>query len=230
MLDRILKDYYSLEMHPQTFYIYKSNTIFIKPDKPGISDKNGSVIVIRQSDSSLSGWAIDHESGGSIFCIGVIQFDEFPKGVRIRFVITYNKLRSNLENIAREIITRWKALGISIEPFDLEDFVKKGESNDLKGMSDWRKRRALLFKEIKVQNPDYTKSEVAVNAKDKAFDIILNNLIDEQSQLTGKKLDDEVLRIFKHDYSHGKDEFSDTDVKNDYKAMRWNWIGSRSIK
>ena len=135
-LEGILDDYYSFEKHPQPFYLDFSKTKFIRSDKPAIKDENGVLLEIGRTDKSIPGWSINYFSGDSMFCIGVIQCEEFPKGVRIRFVITYNKLRSNLENISREILTKWKALGFSIELFDLEDFVKMGESNDLKGMSD----------------------------------------------------------------------------------------------
>lgn len=228
-LEGILSDYYSFKIHPESFHLHFSKSQSIRADEPPVKTKSGVYVKIASSDPDLPGWSVVYLNGSGVFSIGVIQLEEFPKGVRIRFVITYKKTRSILENIAEEILSRWKSFGFTISQFDLEYFMTEGDRSKLTGMSDWRKRRASLFKQIKVRNPEYSKSDVATYSKDRAFEEIRKNLIAEYPYSDEKQIDDEVLRIFKKDYSHGKDEFSESDVKNDYKAMGWKWIDSRSI-
>ena len=83
----------------------------------------------------------------------------------------------------------------------------------------------------KVKNDNLTLS--ATNVAKKATTEALNEISKELSEIkhydNKEELRQEVLEIFREKYSHGKDAFSDDDVINDYKVMRWDWVDSRKI-
>ena len=96
-------------------------------------------------------------------------------------------------------------------------------------MSEWRKRRAYLFKEVKNGDKSLTYQQVADGAKEVALERIEKQLGEDFPALTGEMLIMKRLDIFKRDYSHKKDEFSDTDVINDFRDMPWKWTPSSEI-
>jgi len=113
------------------------------------------------------------------------------------------------------------------ESEDLNSTRSQPESK--KGMSEWRERRAYLFKEVKDKNPRLTYDQVAAEATD-----MVHNEIEEQIRKTNPGMDNEkleymVLEKFKNEYNNGRKEFSGDDVDNDFDVKEWTWIDSRKF-
>ena len=95
------------------------------------------------------------------------------------------------------------------------------------GMSDWRKRRAKLFKRVKDNDPRLTYRDVAKEATIMAYDEIESQWTEDNPGLKAEEKYAEVNAIFWRDYGHGKDEFSRDDVRNDFNVMEWDWLDTR---
>lgn len=98
-----------------------------------------------------------------------------------------------------------------------------------RGMSEWRIRRANLFKRIKDANPILSANEVADKATRITYDEICNQLMESNSELNTKIEDEKSVEIFENEYNHGKQEYFEDDVRNDYNTMGWKWRDSRKL-
>jgi hypothetical protein len=224
----LLIDYYSEKNHPTPFYIEQQMMQAFHIDEPVIKSKLGIGVPILAMDQ-LSGWTITGIEESAHGSLSVIQFEKFPKFIRIRFVILQSKKSAYVEQIAKEIVTKWLLLGYSVLPFDLENEEElKSIPSKHEGMSDWRKRRAYLFKETKDKNPLLSKDKVAI----KSWEIAQLRIKIEIHKRYPPPSDDQFDEIVKAELIelYGRDTaFTEDDVRNDYRVMDWDWADSRKI-
>ena len=159
------------------------------------------------------------------------RINHFKRKLKFPKNIDYEKELENPELEARrqELLAELKRRLPPIEEYE-DDVSISSDPKGKAGMSDWRKRRAYLFKEVKNGDKSLTYQQVADRAKVVAFERIEKQLGEDFPTLTGEMLIMKRLDIFKRDYGHRKDEFYDTDVINDFRDMEWTWTDARKLE
>jgi hypothetical protein len=107
--------------------------------------------------------------------------------------------------------------------------IQADVSQRKKDPSDWRKRRIMLFKEIKDKDPSLTKKNLADRATEVAKERIREEIEQKHPTMRQNQVENEVIKQFKERYSHGKNTFDKEDVSNDYRLMKLDWDNSRAI-
>jgi len=110
-----------------------------------------------------------------------------------------------------------------------EDFDDSTQQKYLRGPSEWRIRRANLFKKLKDQDSSLSQKELADKATDVAFIELRKILKEEFPDLNSPELEVTLTERFKAEFCPTKDHFSDDDVGNDYDTMGWEWKDSRKL-
>jgi hypothetical protein len=142
-----------------------------------------------------------------------------------------SRLIINIPESSEDIFLQWwEFLRDEIERQKGLALGKRGKEPSVKSMKPWRERRANLFRKVKDDNPSLTYDEVAVKATDKAMSEIGKQVSAIYPSREEAFIDAETNRIFREEWANHKGEFIKEDVKNDYKAMGWEWEDSRKIR
>jgi hypothetical protein len=227
-LEIILRDYYSHHARSESVFVSHDNSFdYITDTQPG---KIGSVVIAQIPINPLNiVYIMNVLIEGSKTTVGIIEFRRVANKVRVRFTI----FREIYKELIYDFISDFSTLSSKIccpliKVEDLDSYALGDVYKTKRGMSEWRLRRANLFKELKDKEPSLSRPKLAKKATEVAYKRIQRKL-EEDQQLVGERLEKEVIREFKKLYSHEKDEFTEEDVKNDYRDMRWKWDNSRTI-
>lgn len=83
----------------------------------------------------------------------------------------------------------------------------------------WRQARYKRFQKIRTQHPELTYRRIADMATEAVYDAIEDQLRSQDPDIRGDKLESEKQRIFCESHNLGRTEFSENDVKNDFRKF-----------
>lgn len=159
------------------------------------------------------------DSKRNLRTLSFIKVQGIPNG-KSRLVVNISEKYSPWWDLLRNEIERQRGLSID----------KSAGSPRVRKMKPWRERRANIFKVIKDEVPESGYKEVATKATIQAMNLIKQDLPLHNIGRSPQTEDEKIMVIFREEWSHGKDSFSEEDVRNDFKANGWAWDSSKKIR
>jgi hypothetical protein len=186
-----------------------------------------------ESYSHMGDWFL-YEGGHDGELLATISFQEYPD-VNILIIQCWRYPChgpgfSNIIYAVNRIYEQMRILGFDIIEEDDQFENWSRHSVTKKGMTEWRKRRANLFNNIKGKDKSLTYEEVAIKATDQVKGDIDAKLREDHHEWKEEKIIAETVRIFQDEWANKSKQFSIDDVKNDFKIMGWKWEDARSYR
>lgn len=102
-------------------------------------------------------------------------------------------------------------------------FVEHTEKIRTRGTREWRTRRINIFLQLKEQNPNYSQTDLALEATKSAKNKIKEQLKQSSNGLSERELESLVETEFAENWGNGKFEFTQDDVRNDFRMIGKPW-------
>jgi hypothetical protein len=228
-LEVLLRDYCSQSERPESIFVsYVQGYAYTPDQKPRKVGSAKAIEIFRIY--SAPALTINVLIEGIKSTIGIIEFTRLTNRARIRFTIFHERYIDQILEFISEFGELSAKIGCPLIKIDEVDINRSEDRSAItRKMSRWRVLRANLFKELKEKHPDYSQMKLADYATITAKERIRKEIENNHPTLGQNSIKMKVDEEFRERYGHGKDSFNVDDVKNDYKAMGWEWNNSRNI-